>query len=198
MLLFHSLKSSIEPAQVFDLGATALANDWDGKQVSTPLSLIIAISPSHIYFGATRNASATILHDASLGAFVEGLWNADVAELFIKDDETDAYQEFNLAPNGAWWSARFGSYRMQDKSAKINQSAVQTYQHIEKTMWRAAIKIPRDSLVVQCVFNEKSRANVCGIFGATTRSYLSFAKANSPSPDFHLPELFTKIKAIAA
>jgi hypothetical protein len=46
------------------------------------------------------------------GNFLAELWRHDVAELFIADPASGRYFEFNLAPNGAWWSCEFTAPRV--------------------------------------------------------------------------------------
>jgi hypothetical protein len=52
------------------------------------------------------------------GSFVEGLWEKDVAELFLSGPG-ESYQEINISPTGAWWSALFRGYRERSQTVEF-------------------------------------------------------------------------------
>ncbi len=117
-------------------------------------------------------------------AFVAGLWQHDVGELFLKHAECDRYLEINLAPHGAWWSCLFQAYR-----EPLDESPVPIVD-LEATTtddsWEASLTIPRDCLEDSLAFGGATRANVCFILGpAADRHHFSWADLAHDPPDFH-------------
>lgn len=195
MLPFQKLSAEIELSAIFLEESFTISNDWFDNSLAAPLSFVLALSDKALYFSASQNRTPSLNSIAKPGQFFEGLWEHDVVELFLKDDNTSAYQEINLAPNGAWWTKRFRSYRERDDTAQINQSAIFAFHEIKENSWRAALKIERRELQINCAFQEKSRGNVCGITGIKPRQFFSIAKASTPKPDFHLPDLMRQLSA---
>lgn len=118
------------------------------------------------------------------GEFVRGLWEYDVAELFIHSPADGAYQEFNLAPSGAWWSCHFSGYRKESNLIPpVPSLEVDSADYA--TGWAAAIRIPLSSLALRFQSFNDLKFNVCFIQGENPRHYLSGAVIGTSLPDFH-------------
>ena len=85
-----------------------LDRDVFGDPVPGPLEFTL----SHDGFVPKFPASAKPVTGAKPGSFHEGLWEGDVAEVFLMHPG-GGYLEYNFAPNGAWWSCAFDSPRVR-------------------------------------------------------------------------------------
>ena len=116
-------------------------------------------------------------------------------ELFIKDAHSDRYLEFNLAPNGAWWSAEFTSPRVKADNEDIPIVGVRTYAKISGDgCWQAAASIPLSFLESDFSFGQGSRINVTFIVDSPEQKFLSVAELRGAKPDFHQPHCFNVVE----
>ena len=158
-----------------------------------PLAFLLAADREHLWFIATRQARASVLPSAVAGSFMEGLWEGDVAELFIADPEGESYLEFNLAPNGAWWAAKFCAVRERSDVQPDFQNHIHTYHDTGAVdCWVAAISIPLAFLVEHISFRVGSPANVAFILNSPDQTFHSATKLRGEIPDFHQPLNFPK------
>jgi len=67
---------------------------WGGDALAVPLSWSVAVDPKTLWFVCSLPGGKTRVPNDSPGAFIEGLWEGDVAEFFIKNED-GAYQEIN-------------------------------------------------------------------------------------------------------
>jgi hypothetical protein len=118
-----------------------------------------------------------------------------VAELFIADPVSRRYFEFNLAPNGAWWSCEFTAPRVRAEACDVAMPEIATFADMAADgAWVAAMAIPLDLLRARLDFGPQSRANVTMVLGAPEQRFLTAAKLAGDSPDFHQPEFFPQVK----
>ena len=123
------------------------------------------------------------------GQFVEGLWTQNCLELFIAEQGSSRYQEFNLAPGGAWWTCSFSDVRQREAQQR-KPSGVVTLQQREAGFWRAALRVPLSELAVRLTPDE-TRFNLTAIVGSqSAQSFRSFADIKTSKPDFHQPKFF--------
>ena len=177
-----------------DISMSRIDTDWFGRRLEVPVDYGLAIDSSHLWFVATRNKAASISPQAGPGEFVAELWKYDVAEFFLSDPSSDRYLEFNLAPNGAWWSAEFVAPRVRDDEHDGAIPGVKTYSEIAPDgHWLVASAIPLGFLEARFDFGKQSRMNVTFIVDSPTQKFLSVSSAASGEPDFHLPDLFKQI-----
>ncbi|MCK5725924.1 MAG: hypothetical protein KAH22_03735 [Thiotrichaceae bacterium] len=123
-----------------------------------------------------------------VGCYTEGLWERDVAELFVANTTTGQYIEINIAANGSWWLMLFDQPR-QKVSGFMTSSislSLQTEQHTNH--WTFTLDIPQ-SLLISLLGEGDYRYNVCFILG-NPRQYLSLNSLGSKEPDFHRPQDF--------
>ena len=124
------------------------------------------------------------------GQFVEGLWEREVAELFVMAP-SGRYQEFNVSPAGAWWSASFSAYREREKS--LDGLSVRTLAKPEAHSWEVELQVPVRDLVVLDGFElDQARWNVTAILSPEEPTYLSWGRIEKSQPDFHRADLFSQ------
>jgi hypothetical protein len=117
------------------------------------------------------------------GGFVEGLWDRDVAEFFILDRGSGAYQEFNLGPGGAWWSAWFVAPRVRAvPQLDWTRLGVQTAVTWTPAHWTGQMRLRLPDYGEPAV-------NFCAIRrGPGGAAYYSLAGLGGETPDFHRPQ----------
>jgi hypothetical protein len=177
-----------------DLPVLGMTSDWHGVALNPPLGFALAADAASLWFVATRQAPATCRHGAEPGSFTEGLWERDVAELFIADPASGSYVEFNLAPNGAWWAARFSAPRIRSPVQPDFQSAAASHwEEPSANGWCAAIRVPLPFLKRELGFGEKTTANVTAILNYPQQTFHSAARLPGAEPDFHQPAAFPRL-----
>jgi hypothetical protein len=146
-----------------------------------------------LWLVAHHRKPARLHPQARPGDFQVGLWDYDVAELFIADPVSGRYFEFNLAPNGAWWCCEFTAPRVRAEEIDIAMPEVATFADLAPDgAWVAAMAIPLDLLRARLDFGPRSRVNVTMILGFPDRQFLSVAALGGTEPDFHQPRGFAE------
>ena len=174
-----------------DLPLLGLTYDWYGQALNPPLGFAVAADSTSLWFVATREATAICRPGSEPGTFTEGLWGWDVSELFLADPASDAYLEFNLAANGAWWAAKFSAPRLLARAQPDFQSAVTSHwEEISGGGWCAAIRVPLDFLGSGIGFGAQTTANATAILNSPHQTFHSAAKLPGAEPDFHQPSAF--------
>ncbi len=110
-----------------DVALCGLANDWHGEFLDKPLSFSLAVDHDYLWFTACHETPTKFHPEARSGDFKAELWKCDVAEFFLLDPATGRYLEFNLSPNGAWWSVFFTSPRVRENEEDVQLGGVATY-----------------------------------------------------------------------
>ena len=136
--------------------------------------------------------------------FVEGLWQQDVAEFFVADRRTGHYQEFNLGPGGAWWSATFCAPRLR----VVPQPEWQSFGVLAKVLWTnrewiGQLSVPLPAGIpflsppshrsgAERLMQELESGQLAVNFTAITAGragprFYSLAHLRTATPDFHRP-----------
>ena len=110
--------------------------------------------------------------------FVGGLWERDVGEFFLMAED-GSYQEFNLSPTGAWWSARFRGHR--DFTREDQCPSVKTGSERSPEGWKAWMSVELQDVI------QWKKTNVCAILGGR---YFCTGHCDGGEPDFHLASNF--------
>ena len=122
--------------------------------------------------------------------FVEGLWEQDVAEFFLLDRRRGSYQEFNLSPGGAWWSAVFSAPRARTvPQPDWTTFAVQTDVNWTAQHWTGRLSLPLPDLADVAVNFTAITA------GPERRRFFSLASLGGTTPDFHRPGEWIAVSA---
>ena len=183
------IELSEEPSAdlLFSLERERFASDLSGQAPARDLSFVLAISPATITLASWWIGE--VYCDESFGGskFVEGLWEKDVIELFIREEGTSRYQEFNLSPAGLWWSAVFDGYRKRSPQALAPKSAF-TITDREESLSFTALTILRSEIQLKLPAPNRLAANVCAIFSQPKQQFFSVCDLGSGKPDFHKVE----------
>ncbi len=180
-----------------DLGMFGLNKDWYGAEIETPAGFGIAIDHGSFWFVTTRRAPAALHPKARPGQFTPELWKYDCAEFFLSHPASGRYLEFNLAANGAWWSAEFTAPRIRAQEEDFVIPGVKTYADLSPDgSWLAAASIPLDLLQARIDFGPETAMNVSFIIDSPAQKFLSAAPAAEGAPDFHRPDLFQQVQII--
>lgn len=180
-----------------DVPLFGLAKDLKGELLEVPAAFSLVADPKHLWFIANHRRPASIHPKARPGAFQAELWKHDVAELFLLEELTGRYFEFNLAPNGAWWTCEFKAPRIREDELEIAMPEVATFSEIAPDgSWVAAMAIPLDLLEARLGFGPNTRANVTMILESPNQKFLSAADMGPGEPDFHQPAKFPSTRFV--
>jgi hypothetical protein len=169
----------------------ALELDWFGQAARYPASFRLSLQDGLLTysFSALKTPECEITHQA--GDFVEGLWERDVAELFVMGPLGE-YQEFNLSPRGAWWCAVFSGYRQ--RAAVLPCPSAQVWAEWGDGFWSARLSVDINDLpVLQGQGLQEARLNVTAILNPDQPEYLCFGHQGGGDPDFHRAENFLPV-----
>lgn len=174
-----------------DVPMLGLDKDWQGVALHPAAGFCLAMDARRLWFIAHHRRAAALHPLARPGCFQSELWRYDVAELFIADPASGRYFEFNLAPNGAWWSCEFTAPRVRAEEIDIAMPEVATFADMAPDgSWVAAMAIPLDLLRARLDFGPASRANVTMILESPEQRFVTAADLGGGEPDFHLPHRF--------
>ena len=156
-----------------DLALFGLEKDWYANPMEVPAAFGLAMDHGSFWFVATRRKPAVIHPQARPGKFTPELWQHDVAEFFMSHPGSGRYLEFNLAPNGAWWSAEFSAPRVRANEDDEEIPGVKTFSSLSPDgTWVAAASIPLDILQARIGFGEATRMNVTMIVDSAVRTHM--------------------------
>lgn len=177
-----------------DVPMLGLDKDWHGKPLQPQAAFCLAMDDQRLWFVAHHRKPASLHPGARPGEFQSGLWEHDVAELFIADPKCGRYFEFNLAPNGAWWSCEFTAARVRAEEIDIAMPEVATFADMAADgAWVAAMAIPLDLLRARLDFGARSRLNVAMILKSPEQRFITATKLPGEEPDFHQPQWFSEL-----
>lgn len=179
---------------LLDVPMFGLERDWQGEVIDPPAAFALAMDPKRLWFIAHHRRAAQLHPLARPGAFQAELWQHDVAECFIADPVSGRYFEFNLAPNGAWWSCEFTAPRVRAEDCDIAMPEVATFSDMAVDgAWLAAMALPLDLLRARLDFGPSSRVNVAMVLESPARKFLSAADLGGGEADFHRPGRFPEV-----
>jgi hypothetical protein len=177
-----------------DVPLLGIVRDWFGAAVAPPAGYSLAMDEERLWFLAHHRRAAELHPRARPGGFQAELWKHDVAELFLADPVSGRYFEFNLAPNGAWWSCEFTAPRVRAGGIDIAVPEVATFADIAPDgSWLAAMALPLDILRARINFGPDTRANVTMILESPNQRFLTATDPGEGAPDFHQPALFSPV-----
>jgi len=181
-----------------DVPLFGLGSDWDGGDFEPPAGFSLVMDRQRLWFLANHRKPAELHPKSRPGAFQAELWRYDVAELFLAEPKSGRYFEFNLAPNGAWWTCEFTAPRMRAEEVDIAMPEIATFAELAPDgSWLAAMAIPLDLLKARLDFGPETMANVTMILGTPDQKFLSATKLGGAEPDFHQPQAFSKVSFAA-
>lgn len=118
-----------------------IEQDWYGTRAGFPILWSLETRGDLLEFTFESGAPAAC---DEVEGFVAGLWHKDVGEFFLIAED-GRYQEFNLSPSGAWWSARFRGYR--DQECECPCPSVVTQAARSRSGWKASLTVLRSETI---------------------------------------------------
>lgn len=177
-----------------DVALFGVAKDWYGEALKQPVAFGFAVDQDYLWFVAAHQQAALVHPLARPGQFQPELWKFDVAEFFIVNPETGRYLEFNLAPNGAWWSAFFTAPRVRENEQDTELEGVATYAELAPDGgWTTAAAIPLHVLKNELNFGDATKMNATFIVNSDDQKFLTAADLGNGEPNFHQPDKFKKV-----
>ncbi|MEI6177503.1 MAG: hypothetical protein WCS43_11475 [Verrucomicrobiota bacterium] len=177
-----------------DMPMLGLEKDWYGNPLHPPAAYSLVMDGRHLWFIAHHRRPARLHPQARPGMFQAGLWEYDVVELFIADPVSGRYFEFNLAPNGAWWSCEFSAPRVRAEKIDIPMPEVATFSDMDaEGSWLVAMCLPLDFLKARLDFGPGSRANVTMILESPDQRFITATDLGTGEPDYHQPQYFPEV-----
>lgn len=193
---FMTLFQSAEPLVwgELDVPLYGLIKDWFGETCDPVPGFSLVVDERRLWFIANHRRPAELHPKSRPAGFLAELWRYDVAELFLSDPKSGRYFEFNLAPNGAWWSCEFTGPRVRAEEVDIAMPEVATFANLAPDgSWMAAMAIPLDLLRARLDFGFDTHANVTMILESPEQRFFSASNLGPGEPDFHRPETFPKV-----
>ncbi|MEI7910089.1 MAG: hypothetical protein WCK77_10670 [Verrucomicrobiota bacterium] len=177
-----------------DVPLFGLGKDWHGARVEPAAGFALVCDAQRLWFVVNHRRPALLHPQGRPGRFQAELWRYDVAELFLADPCSGRYFEFNLAPNGAWWTCEFTAPRQRAEAVDIAMPEVATYSELAADgSWVAALAVPLDLLRARLDFGPATTANVTFILESPQQRFLSATDLGAAEPDFHRPLQFSPI-----
>jgi hypothetical protein len=166
-----------------------LDRDWWGASWLPGARHALVADSEHLWLLAGDARPAKTQPGLAPGDFREGLWQADVAELFIASADRQRYLEFNLSPTGAWWCAGFDGPRQRRQGTPMPRVRTQAKSD-PASGWQAALAIPLSYLQEQLDFAQDCPLNVTLILQSPEQRFFSATDLGPGNPDFHQPARF--------
>lgn len=174
-----------------------LTQDLAGHSLCSPLMFSIAFDVERLWFVAAGKTPAQIHPQARPGQFLAELWKFDCVEFFIANARSERYLEFNLAANGAWWSAEFIGPRQRAEVQHVAFPEVATFAELSpEGGWLSAMAIPLDLLQARIDWSLESFVNVTAIVETPQQRFVSANPLPGDTPDFHQPQHFSRVEWI--
>lgn len=171
-----------------DMALFGLEKDWYGEKLDVPAAFGLAMDHGSLWFVASRRKPALLHPQARPGVFTPELWKYDCAEFFLGHKESGRYLEFNLAPNGAWWTGEFTAPRVRSSDDEVEMPGVKTYADLSPDgSWLVAASFPLDILEARFGFGPESVMDVTMIVDSPEQKFLTATPPASAEmePDFH-------------
>lgn len=174
-----------------------LAHDIFDQALEFRLLFSLAFDEQRLWFVAAGSQPACSHPQSRHGKFMRGLWQFDCAELFIADPRSGRYLEFNLAANGAWWSAEFVAPRQRADERDLAFPEVATFADLSPDGgWLSAMSVPLDLLTARIDWSAYSRVNVTFITRSPAQQFVSASPLPGATPNFHQPKHFSPVEWI--
>lgn len=177
-----------------DVPLFGLSRDISGVPLKVPVAFSLVTDGSYLWYLVNHRQPARLHPKARPAGFQAELWRYDVAELFLADPVSGRYFEFNLAPNGAWWSCEFTAPRVRADELDIAMPEIATFADLAPDgSWLAALAIPLPLLRARLDLGHATQINVAMILESPTQKFVSACELGPGPADFHQPSRFSKI-----
>lgn len=175
-----------------------ILSDWFDQQLDRSVRFYFAVFDQRFHFLVESKLGSGFSHPESLaGTYQAELWKYDVAEFFLLDPLTGHYLEFNLSPNGAWWTCGFSDVLVPMGGQPAPVPHVETTSQELNDSWRAQASFPLDWLSQYYHFGSSSRLNTTFILNSPSQIFLTANPPKGNQPNFHQRELMNEVKFIS-
>jgi len=172
----------------------SLEYDWYGQPPGCPLAFSLGLQGEELTFRFQAAKAPEADLSLACGTFLAGLWQQEVAEFFIRKGSGPAYQEFNLSPSGAWWSALFSGYREQVR--EVPCPTAKTRAHWSDRGWEAELSVSLQDLIVLEGSWQNARIKVTAILHTQNPRYFCYGYGCAGEPDFHLENPYHPLETL--
>jgi len=175
--------------------------DWRGRNSDplreTEVRLLWSRETLFLRFRC-RYRELTTFSDSEPDGRRHGLWDRDVAEVFLQPDFSDPrrYWEFEISPSGKWVDLDIAPGEKTPGHRGNPHSGMKSRVHVDETqrIWIAEMALPMRSLTPAFDPGAVWRGNIFRVEGAAEpRFYSCWRPTKSPQPNFHVPEAFGKL-----
>lgn len=175
-----------------------ILHDWYGRPLESPVRFLFAVFEDRFHFLIESTIGSGMSHpDSRNSVYQAELWKFDVAEFFLSDPTSGNYLEFNLSPNGAWWSCGFSGVLKPAAGEPSPIPDVETHSEENEASWKAHASLPLDWLKEHYHFGPSSRLNATFILASPEQIFLTAGPAARGNPDFHRPDAFPPVDFIS-
>jgi hypothetical protein len=171
--------------------------DWSGSKITKLSKFLFWIDQTHFHFLASQEGTPGLHHpDSRPGQYQAELWKYDVAEFFLLSSDKSRYLEFNLAPNGGWWSSAFSAPLIPAPGEPLPIPDVKTSAEVNSDGWRARASIPLSWLKKHYGFSKSTFLNACFILNSPDQIFVSAGNLGDGDPDYHRPKHFPPLDPV--
>lgn len=164
--------------------------DWFGEKLVRPFRASLEVQGGRALFHAVMPYAPPVAELHSRGDFIEGLWNDDVVELFLRD-RNGRYVEFNISADGAWWFMPFTDYRIRAQGGCTPpQSTISIVR--EDVQWQVRLSFDINHLLMFLSGVNFTHFSAIHYQGGTS-VYLSSRRVLGGDPDFHSASCFCPV-----
>lgn len=197
MLVIFRSNTEASDEQLRALPRQLFCTTSSGKAATGALTAAIVSCPETLNLVVDCGWPADSKELGEAGEFTEGLWESDVVELFLADRATGNYQEFHLAPNGAWWSATFSAPRVREER-RFESKGVSVATSCNAAGWSGFLRLPKSIVFLDSLDASSCSGNLAAIINGHPKQYLSTSILPGEKVDFHQPRSFGDILEIDA
>ncbi|VAW70897.1 hypothetical protein MNBD_GAMMA12-342 [hydrothermal vent metagenome] len=122
----------------------------------------------------------------------DNLWKHTCFELFVAYSDTNAYREFNFAPNGCWNSYDFKKYRQQQQNAEISPPQIK-YTKLGPDQHTVSVNLALQDIALNNnpSIQKTLQLSITTVIQYSDLSYDYYALTHcGQAPDFHLRDSF--------
>ena len=199
--IYVSDKISLDAANAADEWKSAkpitFCSDWQGKNADHGLETQVRAlwSREHLYLRfECRYRELFMFEDSDPGGRRDHLWDRDVVEAFLQPapSREGFYREFEVSPNGMWVDLDIFPEGRRDLGSGLERSVWLDREH---HVWSAELAIPMRALTPEFDPAAEWRVNFFRVEGAREpRFYSAWRATKTPQPNFHVPEVFGRLR----
>ena len=175
------------------------SRDWQGKNEDplrqTEARVLWGANELYLRF-CCRYRTIYVFPDADANGRRDGLWDRDVAEVFLQPDRFGEkyYKEFEISPNGQWLDLDITPHGLRHIASGMRSSVT-----VDESQgdWTAELAIPMSAITERFDPAQPWRANFFRCEGIDPhRFYGAWQPTGTPQPNFHVPGVFGTLRFV--